>query len=241
MGVAPLGSFTTSPLGVKQNTWSEYISSLTCFEELVVSSAVVKPFGQTRDPFGRIDGKGVLDPDAVAVGPMRGNARFGHVMHLAGADLHLDPFAVAARHGGVDRPVAVRFGLADVILEPPRHRAPALVDRAEDAVAIILGAGDDAEAVDVGQARKGEILFLHLAPDRKGFLGAAKDIGLSPCLSSTASISSVMRGMTSPVSFCSVTKRRMIEVRASGLRTRKDRSSSSSRIHCMPIRPASGA
>ena len=29
-GVAPRGSFTTSPLGVKQNTWSEYISSLTC-------------------------------------------------------------------------------------------------------------------------------------------------------------------------------------------------------------------
>jgi hypothetical protein len=47
--------------------------------------------------------------------------------------------------------------------------------------------------------------------------------------------------MTSPDSRCSVMKRRMIEARASGLSTRKARSSSSSRIHCMPMRPASGA
>jgi len=54
-------------------------------------------------------------------------------------------------------------------------------------------------------------------------------------------MSAVILWITSPVSFCSVMKRRMIEDRASGLRTLNDRSSSSSRIHCMPIRPASGA
>ena len=35
--------------------------------------------------------------------------------------------------------------------------------------------------------------------------------------------------------------RRMIELRPSGFSTRKARSSNSSRIHCMPIRPARGA
>ena len=54
-------------------------------------------------------------------------------------------------------------------------------------------------------------------------------------------MSAVIFWITSPVSRWSVMKRRMIELRASGLRTRKARSSSSSRIHCMPMRPASGA
>jgi hypothetical protein len=108
---------------------------------------------------------------------MCGDAGFGDFVHFAGSDLHLDPFAIAARHGGVDRPIAVRFGLADIILEPPRHRPPALVDRAQDAITVTFGRGDDPKAVDVGQAGKPLILFLHLAPDRIGFLGASTDLG----------------------------------------------------------------
>lgn len=54
-------------------------------------------------------------------------------------------------------------------------------------------------------------------------------------------MSAVILWTTSPVSRWSVMKRRMIELRASGFRTRKARSSSSSRIHCIPMRPASGA
>ena len=139
---------------------------------------LVQPLGHRGDPFRRIDGKGVSGAHAIAVGPMGGNAGFGHLVHLAGADLHLDPLAVAARDGGVDRPVAVRFRLADVILEPARHGAPALVDDAQDPVAILFRGADHAEAVDVGQAREGQVLLLHLAPDRVGLLGAAIDIGL---------------------------------------------------------------
>ena len=48
----------------------------------------------------------------------------------------------------------------------------------ERAVAIILGAGDHAKAVDVRQPREPHLLFLHLAPDRIRLLGTAKDIGL---------------------------------------------------------------
>jgi len=52
------------------------------------------------------------------------------------------------------------------------------VDHAEDAVAIGLGPADYAKAVDVGQAREGKALLLHLAPDRIGLLGAAEHVGL---------------------------------------------------------------
>jgi hypothetical protein len=167
---------------VKQNTWSEYISSLTVLEKLVVILAVVEAFGQRGDPFRRIDGEPVHDALAVAIGPVRGDACLGHLVHLAGADLHLDPLAVAARDGGVDRAVAVRLGLADIVLEPPRHGAPALMDHTEDTVAVGLGVADHPEAVDVGESREGQFLLAHLAPDRIGLLGAAVDIGLDAVL-----------------------------------------------------------
>ena len=147
------------------------------FEEILVIGLGVELLGQLADPLGGIDGKGVPAAHPVTVRPMRGDAGLGHVMHLAGADLHLHPLAVTARDGGVDRPITVGLGLADVILEPPRHRAPAPVDRPEGAVAVFFRGGDDAKAVDVGQAGEALLLLLHLAPDRIGFLGPAKDLG----------------------------------------------------------------
>ena len=62
-----------------------------------------------------------------------------------------------------------------------------------------------------------------------------------PSRASSDSMSAVMRRITSPDSRWSVTKRRRMDWRASGLRTAKARSSSSSRIHCIPMRPARGA
>ena len=109
---------------------------------------------------------------------MRGDAGLGHLIHLAGADLHLHPLAVAARNCRVYRAVAVGLGLADIVLEPPGYGAPALMNGTQHAVAVGLGAGDDAKSVDVGQARKGLVLFLQLAPDGMGFLRAAEDVGL---------------------------------------------------------------
>src|SRR5690606_42140894 len=124
----------------------------------------------------------VLRAFAVAVGPVRGHARLGHLVHLAGEDLQLVPLAVAARDRGVDRTVAVRLRLADIVLEPPRNRAPATVDRAEDAVAVTLVGADHPEPVDVGEAREGQLFLLHLSPDRAVLLGAAKAVGLVPVL-----------------------------------------------------------
>ena len=112
---------------------------------------------------------------------MCSNAGFGDFVHFTGADLDLDPLTVAARHRRVDRTVAVSLGLTDVIFEPPRHSPPALVDRTQHAVAVRLCRSNDAETIDVGQARKAHVLFLHLAPNRIGLFRAAHDFGLNAC------------------------------------------------------------
>ena len=138
----------------------------------------IELLGQGRNPACRIDGKGVFAAHTVAIGPMRRHPGFRHIVHLASADLHLDPFAVPARNGGMDRPVAVAFRLANVILEPPRHRAPALMDRAQRTIAVFLVQRDDPEPVDIREPGKSLLLFLHLAPDRIGLLGATEYLGL---------------------------------------------------------------
>ena len=79
----------------------------------------------------------------------------------------------------MDRAVAVRLRLADVVLEPPRHRRPAPVHRAERHVAVPHRMGDDPEAVDVGEPREPLLLLLHLAPDRVGLLLAPQHLRLN--------------------------------------------------------------
>ena len=56
----------------------------------------VELLGQRGDPPGRIDRERIFRAYAVAVGPVGGDARLRHVVHLAGADLHLHTLAVAA-------------------------------------------------------------------------------------------------------------------------------------------------
>ena len=99
-------------------------------------------------------------------------------MHFAGADLHFNPFAITPRNRGVNAAIAVVFGLAQIVFEPPRNRAPALVDHPQDAVTITDRITDHPKAVDVGQPRERQIFLLHLAPDRIGFLRATINIGL---------------------------------------------------------------
>ena len=76
----------------------------------------------------------------------------------------------------MQRAIPIRFGLADVILEPTRHRAPPLVDHSQGAVAVLLRRANNPKAVDVGQSRKTKLLFLHLAPDGKRTFSAASHV-----------------------------------------------------------------
>ena len=97
---------------------------LHVLEEVRAVVGVLEPLGDAAQPLERIDRERVLEALAVAVGPVRRDAGLGDRMHLGGADLHLDALAVAARDGGVDRAVAVRLRLADVVLEPARAPPP---------------------------------------------------------------------------------------------------------------------
>ncbi len=67
---------------------------LHVLEEVVVILGVLEPLGQRREPLGGINGKRVFGTHAVAVAPMRRHPGLGHLVHLAGADLHLDALAV---------------------------------------------------------------------------------------------------------------------------------------------------
>src|SRR3546814_11304730 len=53
--------------------------------------------------------------------PVRGDAVFGHLVHLARADLDLDALALRADDARMQRAVAVRPGRRDVVLEPAWH------------------------------------------------------------------------------------------------------------------------
>jgi hypothetical protein len=68
---------------------------LHVFEELVVSPSSKRSVSVAIH-FAGSTAKGFFAAHAFAVGPMRGDARLGHLVHLARADLHLDPLAVAA-------------------------------------------------------------------------------------------------------------------------------------------------
>ncbi|MEJ0058945.1 MAG: hypothetical protein WDM79_04890 [Terricaulis sp.] len=47
----------------------------------------------------------------VLVAPVRGDADFGELIHLFGADLNLDAHIARSDHGGVDRAIAVGLGV----------------------------------------------------------------------------------------------------------------------------------
>ena len=111
------------------------------------------------------------------VQPVRGHPGLGDVMHLAGADLHLDRGAEGADQRGVQRLVAVGLGDRQIVLELARHRFVHRVQRAQREIAAGHVAHDDAEAVDVEHLRERQVLFHHLAVDRIQVLLTALHLG----------------------------------------------------------------
>ena len=103
-------------------------------EQLLGRCGMVEDFDQVVDPRHLDVGVGL----ALLVGPVRGEAALGLLVHLAGADLDFDPHLRIVDHRGVQRPIAVALGGRDVVLEAARDHRPALVDQAERVVAVLL-------------------------------------------------------------------------------------------------------
>jgi hypothetical protein len=74
------------------------------------------------------------------------------------------------QHAGVQRLVAVGLGRRDVVLEAAGDHLEGVVDGAQRQVAMGALGHDDAEGHHVAQALEGDVLRLHLAPDRVGRL-----------------------------------------------------------------------
>ncbi len=129
---------------------------------------------QARQPFARAV---VFDAaEGIAAGfvlPMRGDSGLRNAMHLLGADLHLDGYAVGSEQCRVQRLVTVDSRYGDVVLEAPRHGLVDAVHETQRAVAGIGAVDDDAKTVHVDHFIEGDFLVLHLLVDAVEMLLAA--------------------------------------------------------------------
>ena len=112
------------------------------------------------------------------VQPMRRDAVLGGVVHLAGADLDLVEVARGAEDGGVQRLVAVRLGLRDVVLDALLERRPVGVDHAEGVVAVGHRVDQHADRHEIVDHLVGQVPQRDLLVDRVQVLGATGDLDL---------------------------------------------------------------
>ena len=173
MGVAPAGRVTTSPLGVKTKTSSWSRSTLSVSMKSAGSIGVALPVDDalTASP-ARPTGRLLL------VAPVGGDARLGPLVHLPGADLHLEGLALGPHHRRVQRLVEVELGHGDVVLEPALHRLPRGVDGAQGGVAVLVAADDHPDADQVVDVVELPVLDDHLLVDAPVVLRPADDLGV---------------------------------------------------------------
>src|SRR3546814_11510121 len=93
--------------------------------------------------------------------PVGSDAVFGHLVHVVGADLHLDAVALGPDDRRVQRAVAVRLGRRDEVLEAAGHHVIAAVQQAERMVAVTQRADDDTKCHAVGKLLEGDVLARH--------------------------------------------------------------------------------
>ncbi len=101
----------------------------------------------------------------VLVLPVRCDAFLGHLVHLFGADLHLEGMALFGDDRGVQRLVEVVARDGDEVLDAPRHRPPLVVNDAQHGVAIGFRLRDDAQRQHVVNLVDRDALPLQLLPD----------------------------------------------------------------------------
>ena len=115
---------------------------------------------------------------ALLVPPVGGDPVFGALVHLLGADLHLQGFAVIVNHGGVQGLVEIILGGGDVIVKFAGDGPPGGVDSPQSLVTLLFGGEDDTHAAHIVNHLEGHALALHLAVDGIDMLGAGGDVCL---------------------------------------------------------------
>ena len=80
---------------------------------------------------------------------MRRHAKFVELVHFKGADLHFNAFVFGAYDNGVQRFIAVAFGIGDVVVKFPRDGLKQTVDDAERGIAFGDGVHQNPHRTDV--------------------------------------------------------------------------------------------
>ena len=106
------------------------------------------------------------------VGPVRGHAVLGMLVHGLGADLHLDGLALGVAHHRVQRLVAIAFGLGDVVVKLFRDRRKLAVHQAQGRVASVHAGHDHPQRADVKHLGKVQRLAAHFFDNAVDVLGA---------------------------------------------------------------------
>ncbi|CRI65006.1 hypothetical protein THIOKS12210051 [Thiocapsa sp. KS1] len=110
------------------------------------------------------------------VGPMGGDTELGMLMHLVGADLHLERLVLRTDDGRVERPIHVALGRGDVVVELLGDVLPESVHQSERGVAVRDRSDQDTYRTQVEDLGDLDLLALHLAPDAVDVFRAAGDL-----------------------------------------------------------------
>src|SRR5579862_3832102 len=144
---------------------------LECGEELVGIADVALPFDHLPQPGQALF---ILRGDGtVFVFPVGGDALFRHLVHFFGANLDLERRAVFGDHRGMQRLVEVGPRHGNKILDAPGHRPPEVVNDAEDRIAVLQRARNDAHRAQIVDLIDRDALLLQLFVDAEEALNAA--------------------------------------------------------------------
>ena len=189
----PSGSWMTSPVGVKTKISSWYRSSFrnsrnsSGFFASSCSSSTWRNHGEVAI---ELVGCSCV---ALLVAPVRRDAEVRRAVHVARADLDLVQLLARAEHRRVQRLVAVRLRLRDVVLDALLHRRPPVVDHAERVVAVRHRVDEHADREQVVDLLVRPLALLHLLVDRPEVLRPARDLDVARCRRRRARCSSGSR------------------------------------------------
>ena len=117
-----------------------------------------------------------LSLNPLLVFPVRGNTVFRIGVHFPCPDLHLERDALLAKHGGMQRLIAVRLRIRDIILEAVRDRAEHIVNQTEHAVAFIVGRDNDTHCVFIVDLSNVLVIDIYFFIDAVDALDTAVDL-----------------------------------------------------------------
>ncbi len=117
-----------------------------------------------------------LSPFLVA--PVSRHTELGVLVHLVGTDLDLHRLALGPHHHGMDRLVAVGFGVGDIIVKLAGNVVEVGVNDTECRIAVLQPLGHHPHRTHIEQFVEFEVLLLHLAPDAVDVFRPAVDLGL---------------------------------------------------------------